>query len=149
MSIRKMIPCIAAFRATSISAAMPRTTEYCARMCLSVPTRAWPSDGHDAVHPRLPRLRRRLRSGGEGRRPAQRENDQVLRELLDLARACATPCAAECERHDHEHCRLCAQMCRECAEDCRNASASIAKDRRAFPVFPSLTTSLRSCRASA
>jgi hypothetical protein len=35
-------------------------------------------------------------------------------------------CAAECEQHDHEHCKLCAQICRECAEDCRNAAASIA-----------------------
>jgi hypothetical protein len=34
-------------------------------------------------------------------------------------------CAVECERHEHEHCNLCAQMCRECAEDCRNAAASI------------------------
>ncbi|HEY6047456.1 MAG TPA: four-helix bundle copper-binding protein [Sphingomicrobium sp.] len=52
-------------------------------------------------------------------------NEQVLRETLELcARACDA-CAAECERHDHEHCRLCAQMCRECAEDCRNAALSV------------------------
>ena len=54
------------------------------------------------------------------------DDNQVLRELLDLcARACEA-CAAECERHDHEHCKLCAQICRECATDCRNAAASIA-----------------------
>jgi hypothetical protein len=53
------------------------------------------------------------------------ENGQIEREMIELcARACDV-CAAECERHDHEHCRLCAQMCRECAEDCRNAAASV------------------------
>ena len=52
-------------------------------------------------------------------------NEQILRETLDLcARACDA-CAAECEKNDHEHCRLCAQMCRECAEDCRNAALSV------------------------
>jgi len=53
-------------------------------------------------------------------------NDQVLRETLELCARTSDSCAAECEKHDHEHCKLCAQMCRECAEDCRNAAASIA-----------------------
>ena len=53
------------------------------------------------------------------------ENGQILREMLELcARAC-DECAAECERHDHEHCKLCAQMCRECATDCRRAAESV------------------------
>ncbi len=53
------------------------------------------------------------------------DDNQVLRELLELcARMCDT-CAAECDRHDHEHCRLCAQICRECAEDCRTAAMSL------------------------
>jgi hypothetical protein len=52
-------------------------------------------------------------------------NGQTVREMLELcARAC-DECAAECERHDHEHCKLCAQMCRECAQDCRNAAESV------------------------
>ena len=55
------------------------------------------------------------------------ENGQVVREILELcARACDS-CAAECEKHEHEHCKLCAQMCRECAEDCRNAAASVGE----------------------
>ena len=54
------------------------------------------------------------------------EDNEVLRELLELcARMCDT-CAAECDRHDHEHCKLCAQICRECAEDCRTAGLSLA-----------------------
>jgi hypothetical protein len=53
------------------------------------------------------------------------DNQAVMREMLELcARACDA-CAAECEKHDHAHCKLCAQMCRECAADCRNAAASV------------------------
>ena len=52
-------------------------------------------------------------------------NDAIVREMLELcARACDV-CAAECEKHDHEHCKLCAIMCRECAEDCRNAAMAV------------------------
>jgi len=50
------------------------------------------------------------------------DDQAMLRELC--ARMCEA-CAAECERHDHEHCKLCAQICRECAADCRNAAASV------------------------
>ena len=54
-------------------------------------------------------------------------NDQpMLRELLELCARMCEQCAAECERHDHEHCKLCAQICRECAADCGNAAASLA-----------------------
>jgi hypothetical protein len=53
-------------------------------------------------------------------------NPQVLVETLELCARVCEFCAAECERHDHEHCRLCAQMCRECAADCRNAAESVA-----------------------
>jgi hypothetical protein len=52
-------------------------------------------------------------------------NEEVLREMLEFCARVCDACATECEKHDHEHCRLCAQMCRECAEDCRNAAASI------------------------
>jgi hypothetical protein len=52
-------------------------------------------------------------------------NEQVLRETLELCSRTCDACAAECEKHDHEHCKLCAQICRECAEDCRNAVLSI------------------------
>jgi uncharacterized protein DUF326 len=50
---------------------------------------------------------------------------QILIETLELCSRMCDACAAECERHEHEHCKLCAQMCRECAEDCRKAAASI------------------------
>jgi hypothetical protein len=55
------------------------------------------------------------------------ENEQVIREMLELCARVCDACAAECEQHEHEHCKLCAQMCRECAEDCRKADASIGQ----------------------
>lgn len=54
-------------------------------------------------------------------------DEQTVRELLELCARTCDSCAAECERHDHEHCRLCAQMCRECAEDCRNAAEAVTE----------------------
>jgi hypothetical protein len=48
--------------------------------------------------------------------------------MLELCARVCDSCAAECEKHDHEHCKLCAQMCRECAEDCRKAAASITPE---------------------
>jgi len=54
------------------------------------------------------------------------DDQPMLRELLELCARMCDACAAECEKHDHEHCRLCAQICRECAEDCRKAALSLA-----------------------
>lgn len=52
-------------------------------------------------------------------------NVEMLRAQIETCiRACEL-CAEECGRHDHEHCRLCAQMCRECAGDCRNALPTV------------------------
>ena len=53
------------------------------------------------------------------------DDQPMLRELLELCARMCEACAAECERHDHEHCRLCAQICRECAADCSKAAASL------------------------
>ena len=54
-------------------------------------------------------------------------NPEIVREMLELcARACDA-CAAECERHDHGHCKLCAQICRECAADCRHAALAVVE----------------------
>jgi hypothetical protein len=50
---------------------------------------------------------------------------EMLRAQIETCiRACEL-CGAECERHDHDHCRLCAEMCRECADDCRRALPSV------------------------
>ena len=53
-------------------------------------------------------------------------NVEVLRATLELCARVCDLCAAECERHDHEHCKLCATMCRECAADCRKALPTVS-----------------------
>lgn len=40
--------------------------------------------------------------------------DEVCRLCVDICDACA----AECGRHDNEHCQECSRACRECAEEC-------------------------------
>jgi hypothetical protein len=48
-------------------------------------------------------------------------NEIVVQEALQLCITACDICAEECERHDHDHCRRCAEMCRETARDCRAA----------------------------
>lgn len=42
----------------------------------------------------------------------------LLKECIELCEACA----AECEKHDHDHCQASAKACRECAEACKAAA---------------------------
>ena len=130
MSIRKMIALHPRRRrATSTSrSAMPSITlMYCAKMCLSCA---------DACAAEKMDMRQCIRmcldcadvcdaTANLGLRRTG-SNEQVLREMLELCARMCDECAAECEKHDHEHCKLCAQMCRECAEDCRKAAESVA-----------------------
>ncbi|RSV14881.1 four-helix bundle copper-binding protein [Sphingomonas sp. ABOLF] len=53
-------------------------------------------------------------------------NEAVLRAMLETCIRTCEICAEECAKHDHDHCRLCADMCRECAEDCRKALQKIS-----------------------
>lgn len=53
------------------------------------------------------------------------QNVAVLRAMVETCVRTCELCAEECARHEHGHCRLCAEMCRECAEDCRKALPSI------------------------
>ena len=53
------------------------------------------------------------------------ENKEMVRAMLEACTRACIVCAEECDRHDHEHCRLCAQMCRECADDCRSALEAV------------------------
>lgn len=57
------------------------------------------------------------------RRTAQ--NIDVMRSMLETCILACTITADECGRHDHAHCRLCAEMCRECARDCQAALPTI------------------------
>ncbi len=49
----------------------------------------------------------------------------MLRAMLATCTSACRLCAVECERHDHDHCRLCAEMCRECADDCEKALPTV------------------------
>jgi hypothetical protein len=101
---------------------------YCARMCLSCA---------DACAAEEMDMRECIRAcldcadvcEATGKLAVRRtgSNEQVLREMLEQCARVCDVCAAECERHDHEHCKLCAQMCRECAEDCRNAAMAVVE----------------------
>lgn len=48
-------------------------------------------------------------------------NEILLEEMLQLCITACDLCAEECARHDHDHCKRCAEMCEECARDCRAA----------------------------
>jgi hypothetical protein len=128
MSIRKMIglhPAVQGHVNQPLGDAVHHAM-YCAKMCLSCADACLAEEMYMAQCIRLcldcadvceATTRLGLRRTGS--------NEAVLREMLEFcARAC-DECAAECEKHDHEHCRLCAQICRECAEDCRRAAESI------------------------
>lgn len=52
-------------------------------------------------------------------------NEEVLKAMLRTCIETCRICAAECQRHDHDHCRRCAEMCTECADDCEKALAAI------------------------
>lgn len=53
------------------------------------------------------------------------ENREVIRAMLQACIMACEICAAECEKHDNDHCRRCAEMCRECATDCKAALDSL------------------------
>ena len=99
---------------------------YCAKMCLSCADacQAEPMDMTQCIRTCLDcsdiceaTARLALRRTGD--------DQGMVRELLELCARMCEACAAECERHEHEHCKLCAQICRECAADCRNAASSV------------------------
>jgi hypothetical protein len=52
-------------------------------------------------------------------------NVEALRLMLETCARICDLCGEECARHDHDHCKLCAEMCRECAADCRSALPTV------------------------
>ena len=55
-------------------------------------------------------------------------NSKYAKEYLDLCRAICEDCEAECDMHDHKHCKVCAKVCRETMEaiDAYNPAAQLA-----------------------
>ena len=130
MSIRKMIslhPNSAQHNKHALADAVHHLM-YCAKMCLSCADACQAESGHDMTQcirlcsdcSDICEATARLGTRRTG------EDNLIMRELLELCARMCDQCAAECERHEHEHCRLCAQICRECAADCRNAALSLA-----------------------
>ena len=131
MSIRKMISLhpdvVASGHTNQALGDAVHHAMYCAKMCLSCADACAAEDMDMAQCIRLcsdcadvceATTRLGLRRTGH--------NEKILTEMLEFCARVCDECAAECEKHDHEHCRLCAQICRECAADCRNAAASLA-----------------------
>lgn len=54
-------------------------------------------------------------------------NSRFSRYISELCADACEACAAECEKHESEHCQDCAKACRRCAEEC----IRIASPRRA------------------
>ena len=53
------------------------------------------------------------------------QNIDMLRVQIETCITACEICAAQCAKHDHEHCKLCMTMCRECADDCRKALSTL------------------------
>ena len=50
------------------------------------------------------------------------QNTKYKKELAQLCAKACEDCAAECEKHDHDHCQACAEACRKCAEACKQVA---------------------------
>jgi hypothetical protein len=44
-------------------------------------------------------------------------------EISALCVKMCNDCYAECSKHDHQHCKECAQACERCAEECKKIAA--------------------------
>ncbi len=51
-----------------------------------------------------------------------RGSDHAAALCCLCAKACSA-CAAECNKHTHDHCRQCAEACERCADECRKIAA--------------------------
>src|SRR5687767_7368202 len=128
MSIRKMIalhPDAAGDPNEALSAAA-RHAMFCAALCTSCAD-ACAAEKMDMRQCIRPCLDCADICAADSRSAVRRtgENEDVIRMLLETCASTCALCAEECEKHDHEHCRLCASMCRECAADCRKAIPTV------------------------
>lgn len=47
-------------------------------------------------------------------------DSQYSGQMVELCEKVCRACAEECEKHEHDHCRICAEACRRCEEACKN-----------------------------
>jgi len=63
------------------------------------------------------------------------KDSRFAKELCLLCAKACEACAAECGKHDMDHCRACAEACRRCADECKRmaggAGATIQGGARA------------------
>lgn len=50
-------------------------------------------------------------------------DEKYAKKLCSLCAEVCDDCAAECEKHEHDHCQACAGACRKCADECRKMAA--------------------------
>ncbi|GAB6989008.1 four-helix bundle copper-binding protein [Paenibacillus pini] len=50
---------------------------------------------------------------------SMQRNSPFLKEICELCILACDACAAECGKHEHDHCKACAEACRKCADTCR------------------------------
>lgn len=46
-------------------------------------------------------------------------NTPYVKEWAQLCIRACNDCAEECSKHDHQHCKQCADACKRCAEECQ------------------------------
>ncbi len=51
---------------------------------------------------------------------------EIVRQQVHACVIACQLCAEECGRHEHEHCRLCAQTCHHCQEACNRLLGEIS-----------------------
>ncbi|GAB6931406.1 four-helix bundle copper-binding protein [Paenibacillus sp. JCM 10914] len=50
---------------------------------------------------------------------AMSRKSPYTKEIVELCIKVCLDCAEECGKHEHDHCKQCAEACRKCAEACR------------------------------
>lgn len=88
------------------------------------------------AEPMIDRMRRCIRATsdcadicGTTARLIGRQTETIAEMVRQQVHACLIACqlcAEECERHDHRHCRLCAETCRRCQEACNRLLGEIS-----------------------
>jgi len=54
---------------------------------------------------------------------AMTRNSKYIKEYCRLCAEICDWCSEQCEEHEYDHCKRCAESCRRCAEECRKVAA--------------------------
>lgn len=53
-------------------------------------------------------------------------DSEFVSQFLTATEEICQLCAEECKKHEHEHCKICADACEQCAEACRSNHGKLA-----------------------